>query len=198
MLNTKVRHLKHLLNFDCSEKKEEYKNDSDQTLDALNIDKNEFFLMDRQETALFIANNFHENDTYKSIQAFKTSKFIMIHLNCHFLKGGFDSDFGQLLLDGKKSFENLDIMSPDQKNETIKETINITEKEYLFEAKALLTRDSLLEELSEYKTDDRLTDEVIDKALTIKKFFRGNSFSYRKTVSIRRTPEIDALFYEEV
>lgn len=115
MLKTKIRHLKHLLKFDYDEKKEDNKRDSDYALDILNINKDEFFLISRQETALLIGNNFHENDIYKLIQVFKTNQFIIIYLDCYFLKAGFDSDFGQLLFDGKKSFEDCNAILIDKK-----------------------------------------------------------------------------------
>lgn len=66
------------------------------------------------------------------------------------------------------------------------------------EAVPLLTRDSLLEKIPKHNIDDRLTDEIIEKELTLNKFFKNETFAYKKVISMSRTPEIDALFYKEV
>lgn len=201
MLPNKVRHIRHLLNFDYSQNREYNKKKSDHILDTLNIDKNEFFLTDFKKDFILIENISHEDDTFKSIKVFKSNRFVTISLMCYFLKEGLDSDFGQLLLDGRKQFCNYNDFSINRQTLNTYKTrdvVNIKFKQNLLNPPTLLTRDSLLEKISKYNVEDERIDEIIEKELFLSHYFKGETLCYKKEIWTRMIPEIDALFCEEV
>lgn len=194
------RHNNHVLMFDHSEKREEYKKRSNKIIETIGLDKSEFFVQRKNNNRISISNVFHDYRKYLSIELINGAKTLYIDCKEYFLET--DVDLNSLFNEnnfyfkdyGEKTFKNIEIITEPEYRLHVGTNTAIRNMENRNKDNLSI---KLINKLKDYNINEKEKDFMLDREKIMFNCFNNKVIYKELSIKAHSNLDIKKLFEED-